>query len=172
MPDGQLPLQFISELVQSRQLELTGQLRGEQLVNASRTSVQNMFFNVQNVDGKIYEALSGPAAEIPGMGLMQQYSVLGKRGELWDAKQQFSYAQMLSNIKVPILVSCGASDQFAPPVVQKYIYDHVGSTDKTMVIFGRASGFAADSGHDDALVGLNSRAQVYPLIVKWLSGVR
>ena len=172
MPNGQLPLQFVGEMLQSRQLQLTGQLRGEELAAASRTSVQNMFFNVRNVDSKIYEALSGPATDIPGMGLMQQYSVLGKRGELWDAKQQFSYAQMLSNIKVPMFISCGASDQFAPPVVQKYLYDNVGSTDKTMVIFGRAQGFAVDAGHDDALVGLNSQAQVYPVIEKWLSGVR
>ncbi len=172
MPNGQLPLQFLAEMLQSRQLQLTGQLRGEELVNASRTSVQNMFFNVRNVDSKIYEALSGSATDIPGMALMQQYSVLGKRGELWDAKQQFSYAQSLGNITVPMFISCGAADQFAPPVVQKFLYDHVGSADKTMVIFGREQGFAVDAGHDDALVGLNSQAQVYPVIEKWLSGVR
>ena len=28
---------------------------------------------------------------------------------------------------------------------------------------------AVDAGHDDALVGLNSRDQVYPIIARWLS---
>lgn len=172
MPNGQLPLQFLGEMLQTRQEQLTGQLRGEELVNASRTSVQNMFFNVQNVDKKIYDALSGPATDIPGMALMQQYSVLGQKGQLFDATQKVNYAQLLGNIKVPMFISCGAADQFAPPSEQKFLLDHVGSTDKTLVIFGRASGFAADAGHDDALVGRNSKAQVYPTIEKWLSGAR
>ena len=172
MPNGQVPLQFLGEMMQTRQLELTGQLQGAQLVDATKTSVHNLFFNTQNVEPSIYEALSGPATDIPGMDLMKQYSVLGHRGELLDARQQYSYAQNLGNIKVPIFISCGAADSFAPPEAQQFLYDHVGSTDKTLVIFGKAQGYAVDAGHDDALVGQNSQAQVYPVIEKWLSGTR
>jgi len=74
-----------------------------------------------------------------------------------------------NNITVPMFISCGSLDAFAPPVVQKYLFDRVGSTDKTLVIFGKKGGFSADCGHNDTLVGRTSRQEVYPVIEKWLS---
>ncbi|MDB5351874.1 MAG: lysophospholipase [Planctomycetota bacterium] len=170
MPNGQLPLQFLAEMAGTRKKQLLGQVGGAELMDATKTSVHNMFFNVANADPKIYEALSGPATDIPGIGLMQQYSILARRGELFDAGQRVSYAKLVDRITIPIFISCGASDQFAPPIVQKYLYDHVGSTDKTLVIFGQAGGCSVDCGHDDSLVGLKSRAEVFPVIETWLRG--
>jgi predicted alpha/beta hydrolase len=121
---------------------------------------------------QVYEALSGTATDVPSIGVLKQYMALGSGGELLDAKKQFNYAKNLRNVQVPIFVGCGADDQFAPPAVQRYLYDHVGSTDKTLIVFGRRMGFAVDAGHDDALVGLNSRQQVYPVIEAWLRGAR
>ena len=95
---------------------------------------------------------------------------LANKGVLLDAKGQYNYARMIGYVKVPIFIACGARDSFAPPVVQRYIYDHVGSTDKTLYIFGRERGQSVDCGHDDALVGLNSKAQTYPVIARWLAG--
>lgn len=172
MPDAQLVLQFLREMIETRTSMLSGKLNGEALLAATRTSVHNMFFNQRNVSPEIYEALGTWATDVPALGVMQQYMTLGTTGELLDARKQFSYAKALGNVKVPILITCGADDQFAPPVVQQYLHANVGSQDKTLVIFGRASGFAVDSGHDDALVGLNSRAQVYPVIERWLRGDR
>lgn len=172
MPNGQLPLQFVSEMMTTREKQLAGQIRGPELMDATKTSVHNMFFNVRNADPKVYEALSGPATDVPGIGLMQQYQVLGSKGELLDAKGQTSYARLLPNIKVPMFISCGASDAFAPPAVQKHLYDHVGSADKTLVVFGRRQGLSVDCGHDDTFVGLNSRAEVYPIIERWMRGER
>jgi pimeloyl-ACP methyl ester carboxylesterase len=168
MPNGQLPLQFLGELVKGRSLQLTGQITGPQVIEASRDSVQNMFFNVENTPQGVFTALTGPATDIPGIALMQQYSVLGQRGELLDAKGQFSYARNLKNITIPIFVSCGAADSFAPPVVQKFLFDNVASTEKQIVIFGKRQGFSVDCGHDDSLVGNMSKVEVYPVIEKWL----
>ncbi len=172
MPNGQLPLQFLREMIETRTSMLTGKLTGEQLIAETQTSVHNMFFNQRNIAPEIAEALGTWATDVPAIGVMQQYLALGTTGELVDARKQFHYAQALGNIKVPMLISCGADDQFAPLVVQQYLYNNVGSEDKTLIVFGRASGFAVDAGHDDALVGLNSRAQVYPIIERWLRGDR
>lgn len=169
MPNGQVPMQFLAEIAGTRRKQLVGDLRGPELVGATKTSVHNMFFNVPNADPKIYDALSGPATDIPGLGLMAQYSVLGQKGELFDARQQVNYAKILKNITIPMFISCGSLDAFAPPVVQKYLFDHVGSADKTLVIFGKSGGFAADCGHDDTLVGKNSKLEVFPVIEKWLA---
>ncbi len=40
------------------------------------------------------------------------------------------------------------------------------------MIFGRSHGFAVDSGHNDALVGVGSRPQLYPAIERWLASER
>jgi pimeloyl-ACP methyl ester carboxylesterase len=172
MTQGQVAMQFLKDLAATRERQLAGQLTGQELLTQTKTSVHNLFFNVSNVDPKVYEALGGPATDVPALGLMRQYAVLATRGELLDAKGQFNYAKALGNIRVPMLICCGATDQFAPPPVQQYLLSHVGSADKTLLVFGRPSGYSVDAGHDDALVGLNSRAQVYPAIERWLGGQR
>jgi pimeloyl-ACP methyl ester carboxylesterase len=172
MPNGQLALQFLREMIETRTQLLAGRIDPDRLAAETRTSVHNMFFNQQNVLPQVYDALGTWATDVPALGVMQQYMTLGLGGELLDAQKQFNYARALANVQVPILIACGADDQFAPPAVQRYLFDNVGSPDKTLLIFGRQMGFQADSGHDDALVGLNSRAQVYPTIEAWIRGAR
>jgi polyhydroxyalkanoate synthase len=170
MPEGQVATQFLSELLTKRQLQLAGQPNGRDVMTQTRTSVNNLFFNAQNVDPKIYEALTGWATDVPAIGLMQQYMLMTSKGELLDAKGRFNYARAIGNVKVPIFISCGEQDSFAPPKVQRYLYDHVGSADKTLFIFGRSQGLPINAGHDDSLVGLNSREATYPVIARWLAG--
>ncbi|MBX6316023.1 MAG: alpha/beta fold hydrolase, partial [Isosphaeraceae bacterium] len=172
MPNGQVPLQFFKELIAVRERQLAGQLRGQELLLQTRTSVHNLFFNVPNTPPRVYAALGSWAADIPAVGVLGQYTVLATRGELLDGPRRFRYAQHLGNIQIPVFFGGGQLDQFAPPPVQQYLFDHVGSTDKKLVIFGRAQGFSVDCGHDDVLVGLNSRTEVYPVIERWISGVR
>ena len=168
MPNGQVAIQFAGEMLVTRQAQLAGQLNGAELLRQTNTSVHNMFFNERNTSPAVYEALSTWAVDVPSIGVLQQYMTLGTKGELLDASKQFSYAKTMGNVTVPVLLACGATDQFAPPVVQQYLFDHVGSTDKAMLVIGRAQGFAADAGHDDALVGLISSQQVYPTIEGWI----
>jgi esterase/lipase len=99
---------------------------------------------------------------------VQQYAVLSNGGELLDHKRHYNYAHQLANVTIPVLVSCGQADQIAPIGVQRYLYDHLGSHDKTLIVFGRTEGFAANAGHNDALVGLTSSAQVFPVLERWL----
>lgn len=172
MPEGRLAAQFLEELLQTRQRQLLGRLQGKEVMTQTKTSVHNMFFNTRNVSPQVYEALSGWATDVPSAGLLEQYTELALHGELLDAKKQYNYARNLGNIKVPVFLSCGASDRFAPPVVQRYLFEHVGSADKTLVILGRSQGLSIDAGHDDSLVGLNSRDEVYPILARWLAGVK
>lgn len=169
MPDGQLAVQFLSELIQTRQGMITNQIVPEELAMDAKTSVDNMFFNQNNVSPVVYQKLTTSATDIPSIGLLQQYLVMATKGELLDASKQFSYARNMANVTVPILISCGSADQLAPPKVQQYLHQTVGSADKTLMIYGTAQGFAADSGHNDSLVGLTSHAQVYPFIEQWIS---
>jgi pimeloyl-ACP methyl ester carboxylesterase len=172
MPDGQVPIQFLREMMELRGHQLTAGLSTEQLLAETRTSVNNLFFNQRNVLPQVYRELTTVKLDIPSLGVMQQYMTLAMGGELLDARKAFNYADALGNVTVPVLFACGADDQFAPPPVQQHMHDRVGSADKTLLVFGRASGFAADSGHNDALVGLNSAQQVFPTIEAWIRGAR
>ena len=172
MPNGQVVVGFFDEMIRSRQAEMLGQMSHEQMLDVTRTTTQNLFYNVQNIQPSIAEALSTWAADVPGVGLMKQYMTLSNQGELLDAAGKYNYARNLKNITIPVLFGCGDADRFAPPVCQKYLIDNVASADKTLIIFGRASGLSVDCGHDDALVGLNSRAEVWPTLEKWLATPR
>ena len=170
MPNGQLATQFLTEMITTRQGQITGKIIPEELALQSKTSVDNMFFNQADVSPTVYRTLTTTGVDVPSIGLLQQYLVMATRGELLDATKQYSYASGLPNVQVPILITCGAADQLAPPPVQQFLFDHVGSTDKTLTVFGRAAGYAADMGHDDSLVGLASAQQVFPYIENWLAG--
>lgn len=169
MPNGQLVGQYIDSLIGSRQLQLSGKVDAARAVEMGQTGLHDMFFNIRNVDSKVYEALTTWATDVPSVGLMKQYMALSRRGELFDAANSYSYARNLANVTVPCLFACGAADRFAPPAVQQQLHAGVGSADKSVAYFGRAQGFQADAGHDDALVGLNSRAQVYPFLERWIA---
>jgi pimeloyl-ACP methyl ester carboxylesterase len=168
MPDGQLFLNFAYEMIKTRQGQLVGKIDKQQLAADVHTSVNNMFFNEKHVSPKVYEALCTWANDTPAINLLQQYMHLAKTGELFDGEKQFNYAKAMGNVKVPILITGGEADQLAPPGVQKYLHDHVGSAGKSLVIFGRSQGFSVNAGHNDALVGLTSRQQFYPVIERWL----
>ena len=146
MPQGQVAGRLIRELIQTREGQLAGVIRGAELAAHVKTSTQNLFFNVPNVSPSIYEALTTWAIEVPSIGLMKQYLDLADRGVLLDAGRKFDYAAAVGNVKVPVFLSCGAADSFAPPPVQKFLYDRIGSTDKTLVIFGRAQGLRGRHG--------------------------
>lgn len=167
MPDGQLFIQFVTEMIKTRKGQLGGKF-DKQLAMDTHKSMNNMFFNERHTKPEVYEALCTWANDVPSIGLLQQYMALAKTGELTDSKGQFNYTRNLANVKAPIFISCGEKDQLAPPVVQKYVYDNVGSQQKTLITFGKSSGLTMNPGHNDTLVGLTSQQQVYPVIERWL----
>jgi pimeloyl-ACP methyl ester carboxylesterase len=168
MPEGQLVLEFLYESLKTRELQLGGKLTGRQLAAESRVSAQNMFFNEGNTSRKVYTALTTYANDVPSVGLLKQYTLLAKKGELHDAKGNVNYAKLMGKVTVPVLLGCGEADQLAPPAVQQYLFENVGSKDKTLLVIGRSAGFPVNAGHNDALVGLTSQQFVFPVLERWL----
>jgi poly(3-hydroxyalkanoate) synthetase len=164
MPQGQVAGQLTTELLKTRELQLTKKA----IPAATEKSVHNMFFNEKHVTKAVYEALGTWAKDVPAVGLLKQYTALTATGELRDAGNTFSYTRNLQNVQVPILICGGGVDQLAPPACQKFLYDNVGARDKQLFIVGRANGLTIDSGHNDSLVGKTSRQQFYPVIEQWI----
>ncbi len=85
-----------------------------------------------------------------------------------DGKVDYASADRLARLDKPILVLGGADDRICSPRAGRYLYDHVGSRDKTLRIFGADQGDTVDYGHVDICVGINSPSEVYPAITSWL----
>jgi len=78
------------------------------------------------------------------------------------------WQNQLGSVKQPIFAIAGSLDYFAKPDGIKWIYEHLGSKDKKLRIFGKAYGDAADYGHGDLVVGRTAPTEVFPAISEWL----
>jgi hypothetical protein len=67
-----------------------------------------------------------------------------------------------------LLVSGGSLDRLAPPASLQAQFELAGSSDKTLVVFGRDRGDQLDYGHGDLLYGQGAPAEVYPVLRRWL----
>jgi len=79
------------------------------------------------------------------------------------------YSDRLGEFTLPVMLLAGAHDLQRPPEGVRATCDAIGSRDKTFVLAGIADGFSVDYGHDDLLTGLQSPAEIYPLIADWLT---
>lgn len=80
-----------------------------------------------------------------------------------------SYSAMLPDLKVPQLWISGAADFLVPSGMVKQAYWLSGAKDKAYVDAGKASGFSADYGHGDILIGNKAPEEIYPIISGWLA---
>jgi pimeloyl-ACP methyl ester carboxylesterase len=166
MPDGQLIVQFLLEMLKQRELQFAGrQPRPEQVLS----TVNNLFFNESNTDPDVMHALATYAHDSPSVGLIKQYLDLSQSGWLRDASGRIRYADGIGQIRCPYLMVGGAADQIAPPMVQQFLHDRVGSAEKRLLVLGRAAGRSVNFGHNDSLVGRPVWREVFPILASWLA---
>jgi len=86
-----------------------------------------------------------------------------------------SYTEHLHRFTTPVLVIAGKGDNLAHYQDVQYGFDHVGSKDKTLVVFAKngkdAKGRVFSSfnyGHLDLNLGKKAKEEVYPVIHQWL----
>ena len=172
MSRGHVLLEYLKESLSIRERLTRGLRRPEESLKLVKSSADDLFFNQRNVSPEVYRALTGYAKESSSLGVLKQYLHLANKGSLADASGKRTYVQTIENVDVPILIMSGAADQLAPPQTQYDLFDRVGSSDKTLILLGREHGLSVDYGHNDAIVGLSSAQEVYPLIERWLQGDR
>ncbi|MBI2893655.1 MAG: alpha/beta fold hydrolase [Deltaproteobacteria bacterium] len=78
------------------------------------------------------------------------------------------YREGLGTITTPILCAGGSCDRLAPPPSVTLAHELAGSSDKSLVIFGRERGDGEDYGHGDLVFGRGAPTEVYPVIRAWL----
>jgi polyhydroxyalkanoate synthase len=121
-----------------------------------------------NMPDETYRRLEENAVNDGSKRELRQLLLGIRRGEFVSADGSVSYTQGLSAIHAPTLVVVGRADELADPLVGRGVYERLGSTDKELLVAGKAEGFSVDFGHVDLLIGPAARHEVFPRIVAWL----
>ena len=79
-----------------------------------------------------------------------------------------NYKETLGEQNIPALFIAGRADRIAPVDRVYGYYDALGSTDKRLVIAGKAYGFSMDYGHLDYSLGQAAPKEIYPLLYEWM----
>ncbi len=122
----------------------------------------------ENIPPATYDALEELAVNDASNAELRQLLRGIRRGEFVSADGRVSYTQTLAAIRTPSLVIVGRGDEVTDPLVGRGVYERLGSSDKELVVAGRAEGFSTDFGHVDLLVGSAARREIFPRIVRWL----
>lgn len=101
-------------------------------------------------------------------GVERSFVSIRDAGRLVSRDGQTDYSARLSEFKVPLLAIAGRVDALAPPYNVLQVFEKVGSTDRTFELASRTNGYHADYGHADLMVGDNAKADLYPLVYRWL----
>lgn len=103
--------------------------------------------------------------------VMRQFSDSLREGEFSSFKKGTNYTTGLDSIKIPTYLIGGRRDHLASPYSIRKTYEQLGtkSTDKEMMIAGRAEGHSEDYGHVDLIIGKNVDTDINIPITKWLN---
>lgn len=88
----------------------------------------------------------------------------------WRGRNGDDYLSRLSTVTAPVLAVAGAGDHLlAPPHAVRDLLERFGSTDRQLLVAGRETGFSRDFDHPGLMIGRAARAEIWPLMVDWLS---
>jgi polyhydroxyalkanoate synthase len=131
--------------------------------------LRNTIFEEENLPRETYVRLERVAVNDASVPELRQFLRSVRRGEFVSADGSISYTEGLRDITAPSLVIVGRADELADPLVGREVFERLASTDKELVIAGRAEGFSVDYGHVDLLIGPPARRDVFPRIAGWLA---
>ena len=87
----------------------------------------------------------------------------------WRSRDGLDYLAALKAVRTPALCFAGAGDlEIAPVEGCRRVYDALGSTDKSLIVCGRAQGFVEDYDHARIVASRGSRQEIWPRILAWL----
>ncbi|HVP65852.1 MAG TPA: alpha/beta hydrolase [Anaeromyxobacteraceae bacterium] len=123
--------------------------------------------NGRNVDRPVYQRiLSNSIENVPGR-VFDQMTDWVKNDACRSMDRSVDYRAGLSACRVPALFVSAVRDYLAPPTVVRTAYDLWGGP-KELVEFSTATGYSADYGHVDLLLGKRAPLEVYPVVSRWL----
>jgi polyhydroxyalkanoate synthase len=145
-------------------------LDGELGLPLAPSILNETIFQEENIPARTFRDMEELAVNDASKPELRQFLRGVLRGEFVSADGRVSYTSALSAIHTPTLVVVGRADELADPLVGRGVFDRLGSSDKELIVAGKAEGFSTDFGHVDLLVGPAARQEIYPRIASWLRG--
>ena len=136
--------------------------------------LEGLFYKPDNIETEIKDKLLEETLVDINSGVLDQLLLMIRRGAFVSAKGDFSYRKNLAKIQMPLLLIGGEGDLLAPPEAIRAVQRAVGSSDRTVRIFGPGAKDSVAYGHIDLILGPKARKEVFPVIARWLRerGVR
>lgn len=130
--------------------------------------IDRFYYTAENVDRRTISRFYGYTLEDLSKSALRQLDPYLERGRLVSADRAIDYAEHLDEITTPTVLIAGEGDIMADIPSKQLTFDALGSSDKSLLRFGRKHGHVDDYGHCDLVWSRHAPSEVFPAIGKWL----
>jgi lysosomal acid lipase/cholesteryl ester hydrolase len=130
--------------------------------------IDRFYYSNANVDRETVSRFYGYTLEDTGPGALRQLDPYLQYGHMLSADGSVDYTTRLGDIKTPTLLIAGDGDIMSDVPSTEIVLTSLGSSDKSLMRFGRANGYVADYGHCDLVWSRHAAKEVFPLLIDWL----
>lgn len=123
--------------------------------------------NARNIEGWAIRRIVYNLLDDLHGDLLQGFSSWILEGRFGSRDGSEDYLEGMRRARTPALLLAGAGDRLVPPPAVQAAAQALGERAELRVL-GRATGYSADYGHGDLLLGPRAPEEVYPQIVAWL----
>ena len=131
-------------------------------------TIDRFYYTRDNVETQTVDRFYGYALEDPGPAALKQLMPYLGQGRFLSADGQTDYSANLDRITTPTLFIAGEGDVMADIQSKQWTFDHISSTDKTFMAFGRSTGYQLNYGHCDLVWAKSAPQEIFPEIIRWL----
>jgi predicted alpha/beta hydrolase len=121
-----------------------------------------------NIAGPVTRRLVANTFEAVHPAVMRQFAMWIEEDRFCSVDRSVDYRAGLQRFTPPVLLIAGDVDRMAPPGALADVHAAVQSTDKTLMVFGRAQGHATAYGHGDLVFARAAPSEVFPRIAEWI----
>ncbi len=130
--------------------------------------IDRFYYSNENVDPLTVSRFYGYTLEDTGPGALRQLDPYLEFGHMLSADRTIDYAALLGRIKTPILLVASEGDLMSDVPSTELTYEGLGSTDKSIMKFGKSHGHVAEYGHCDLVWSRHAPREVFPPMIDWL----
>jgi lysosomal acid lipase/cholesteryl ester hydrolase len=130
--------------------------------------IDRFYYSNENVDPLTISRFYGYTLEDTGAGALRQLAPYLRYGHMLSADRRLDYAERLGEITTPTLLIAGEGDIMSDIPSTELTFLGLGSTDKTLMRFGKSNGHVADYGHCDLVWSRYAQKEIFPPLINWL----
>ncbi len=130
--------------------------------------IDSFYYSNENVDPLTVSRFYGYTLEDTGRGALRQLAPYLRYGHMLSADRKIDYAARLGEITTPTLLIAGDGDIISDVPSTELTFAGLGSPDKAIMRFGKASGHVDDYGHCDLVWSRHAAREIFPPIINWL----